>query len=65
MKEFWLWMIIVTLLIACIMALSMMWLHAEARINKLDAIAYRLEEREKKRNEKPRIDPKPDAGDGL
>jgi hypothetical protein len=64
MKEFWLWMIVVTLLIACIMALSMLWLHAEKRINKLDAIAYRLEEREKKR-EKARIDPKPDADDGM
>jgi hypothetical protein len=64
MKEFWFWMIIVSLLIACIMVLSIMIFHVEKRINKADAIILRLEEKEKKR-EKARIDPKPDNSDGL
>jgi hypothetical protein len=64
MKEFWLWVVIVSLLILCIMALSFMVLHVEKRLNKADAIIYRLEEKERK-NAKPRLDPKPDNSDGL
>jgi predicted lysophospholipase L1 biosynthesis ABC-type transport system permease subunit len=60
MKEFWLWMIIVTLLIACIMALSMVAMHIEKRLNKADAIILRLEEKERK-NAKSRTDPKSDT----
>jgi hypothetical protein len=64
MKEFWLWVIIVTLLLFCIMALSLMLIHVEKRINKADAIILRLEEKER-RSEKARIVPKPDSSDGL
>lgn len=64
MKEFWLWVVIVSLLILCIMALSIMVLHVEKRLNKADAIILRLEEKERK-NAKPRHDPKPDNSDGL
>ena len=42
------------------MVLSFMVFHVEKRINKADAMILRLEEKERKRNEKPRIDPKPD-----
>lgn len=60
MTEFRFWMVIVSLLIFCIMVLSFMVFHVEKRINKADAMILRLEEKERKRNEKPRIDPKPD-----
>jgi hypothetical protein len=53
-------MVIVSLLIFCIMVLSFMVFHVEKRINKADAMILRLEEKERKRNEKPRTDPKPD-----
>ena len=56
MKEFWFWVIIVTLIIFSIMALSMLAIHQEKRIKKLDALVLRLEEKEKKR-EKTRLDP--------
>jgi flagellar biosynthesis/type III secretory pathway M-ring protein FliF/YscJ len=61
MNEFKFWMIIVSLLIFCIMVLSFMVFHVEKRINKADAMILRLEEKERKRNEKPRTDPKPDT----
>ena len=64
MKEFWFWVAIVSMLLLCIMALSFMILHVEKRLNKADAIIYRLEERERK-NAKPRHDPKPDNLDGV
>jgi hypothetical protein len=64
MTEFRFWMLIVSLLIFCIMALSFMVLHVEKRINKADAMILRLEEKERK-NAKPRVDPKPDTGDGM
>lgn len=57
MTEFRFWMVIVSLLIFCIMVLSVMVFHVEKRINKADAMILRLEEKERKRNEKPRIDP--------
>lgn len=57
MKEFWLWVTIVTLIIICIMMLTLAAVHIEKRLNKADAMILRLEEKEKKRNEKPRIDP--------
>jgi len=64
MNEFKFWVVIVTLLIFCIMALSFMVVHLEKRINKADVIIIRLEKEEKKR-EKNRIDPKSSDGDGM
>jgi hypothetical protein len=57
MKEFWFWVIIVTLIIFCLMMLSFVAIHTEKQLKKADAMILRLEEKEKKRNEKPRIDP--------
>jgi hypothetical protein len=57
MKEFWFWVAIVTLIIFGLMGLSFLIVHQEKRIKKLDALVMRLEEKEKKRNEKTRIDP--------
>jgi short subunit fatty acids transporter len=57
MREFWLWVIVVTLIIFCLMVLSFAIVHTNAQLKKADAMILRLEEKEKKRNEKPRIDP--------
>lgn len=56
---------IVTLLLFCIMALSLMIVHTHKQLKRADAIVLRLEEKEKKRNEKPRIDPEPVGSGGL
>ncbi len=64
MKEFWLWVVIVTLLLFLAMILSFGLVHNHKQIQKVDALLQRLEDKEKKR-EKPRIDPKPDSADGL
>jgi signal transduction histidine kinase len=66
MKEFWLWVVVVTLLIFCIMVLSFGLAYNHKQIKKADAILQRLEDKEKKR-EKARLDPKPDddKSDGL
>ena len=56
MKEFWFWVAIVTLLIFCIMALSMVALHTNKQLKEVKALVVRLEEKEKKR-EKIRHDP--------
>ena len=56
MREFWFWVAIVTLLIFCIMALSMVALHTNKQLKEVKALVVRLEEKEKKR-EKTRIDP--------
>ena len=57
MKEFWFWVAIVTLIIFCLMMLSFMEIHTDKQLKKVDALVLRLEEKEKKRNEKPRVDP--------
>ena len=57
MKEFWFWVAIVTLIIFCLMMLSFMVIHTDKQLKKVDALVLRLEEKEKKRNEKPRVDP--------
>jgi len=57
MREFWLWVIVVTLIIFCLMVLSFAIVHTNSQLKKADAMILRLEEKEKKRNEKPRIDP--------
>ena len=64
MKEFWLWVVIVTLLLFLAMLLGFGLVHNHKQIQKVDALLQRLEDKEKKR-EKPRIDPKPDSADGL
>jgi len=64
MKEFWLWVVIVTLLLFLAMLLSFGLAHNHKQIQKVDALLQRLEDKEKKR-EKPSIDPKPDGADGL
>lgn len=63
MKEFWAWVLIVTLLIFCIMGLSFAIVHVQKQLNEAKAIVQRLEEKEKKR-EKPRTEPKPIGSDG-
>ena len=57
MKEFWFWVAIVTLIIFCIMLLSFAVIHTDKQLKKAEAMIARLEEKEKKRNEKPRVDP--------
>ena len=56
MKEFWFWVAIVTLLIFCIMALSMVAIHTNKQLKEVKSLVVRLEEKEKKR-EKIRRDP--------
>ena len=60
MREFWLWVAIVTLLLFCIMLVGFGLAYTHKQIQKAEAIIIRLEEKEKKR-EKIRTDPKPDA----
>jgi len=57
MKEFWFWVAIVTLIIFSIMLLSFVVVHTDKQLKKAEAMIQRLEEKEKKRNEKPRVDP--------
>jgi hypothetical protein len=57
MREFWFWVAIVTLIIFCIMMLSFVVIHTDKQLKKAEAMIQRLEEKERKRNEKPRIDP--------
>lgn len=57
MKEFWFWVAIVTLIIFCLVLLSFAIVHTEKQLKKVDALVMRLEEKEKKRNEKTRFDP--------
>lgn len=54
MKEFWFWVAIVTLIIACIMVLSFLLMHtnkqlkrSDEQLSKAHALVQRLEEREK------------------
>lgn len=57
MKEFWFWVTIVTLIIFCLMVLSFVVVHTDKQLKKAEAMIQRLEDKEKKRNAKPRIDP--------
>jgi short subunit fatty acids transporter len=57
MKEFWFWVAIVTMIIFCLMLLSFAIIHTDKQLKRVDALVMRLEEKEKKRNEKPRVDP--------
>lgn len=60
MKEFLLWVIIVTLMIFIMFALFLSVLYVDKQVKKTEAMLIRLEEKEKK-NAKPRIDPEPVA----
>jgi hypothetical protein len=59
MKEFWLWVIVVTLIIFCLMGLSFAIIYTNAQINKVDALILRMEQKEKKREKdnRDRLDP--------
>jgi uncharacterized membrane protein YhaH (DUF805 family) len=60
MKEFWLWVTVVTLIILCLMILSFAILHTNVQIKKVDALVMRLEEKEKKREKISRDPPNPE-----
>jgi len=57
MKEFWLWVTIVTLILVCLMILSFAIVHTNVQIKKVDALVLRLEEKEKKREKTRRDNP--------
>jgi hypothetical protein len=48
MREFWLWAVIVSLLILCIMGLSFLAVHQAKQLKKTEAILLRAEERDRK-----------------
>jgi hypothetical protein len=57
MKEFWLWVIVVTLIIFCLMGLSFAIVYTNSQIKKVDALILRMEEKEKKREKSNRDRP--------
>ena len=59
-----LWVIIVTLQIFLLFVMSLGLVYLDKKIKKAEAMMSRAEQVEKK-NAKPRLDPKPDDGDGL
>ena len=52
MKEFWLWVAVVTLIIFCLIILSFAILYTNVQIKKVDMMIMRMEEKEKKREKK-------------
>ena len=64
MNEFRFWIIIVTLLIFLNFVTWMGILYLDKKLKRTEIILQRAEQVEKK-NAKPRLDPKPDDGDGL
>lgn len=48
MKEFWLWVVIVSLIIFCIMGLSFLALYQTTQVKEVKAILIRLEDKERK-----------------
>ena len=48
MKEFWFWVAIVTLIIFCLMGMSVAIIHMNKQIREMDAMIVRLEEKERK-----------------
>ena len=48
MREFWFWVAIVTLIILCIVALSFVVIHTDKQFKNVEALATRLEEKERK-----------------
>ena len=64
MTEFKLWVIVVTLQIFLLFVMSLGLVYLDKKIKKAEMLVIRAEQVEKK-NAKPRLDPKPDDGDGL
>ena len=64
MKEFWLWVTVVTLILFMLFLTTLGLVYNHKQIKKAEAILQRAEQAEKK-NAKPRIDPKPDDPDGM
>ena len=65
MKEFWLWVAVVTLILFMLFLTTMGLVYNNKQIKKAEAILQRAEQLEKK-SAKPRNDPKPDNdADGL
>jgi predicted membrane protein len=48
MKEFWFWVAIVTLIIFCLMGISVAIIHMSKQIREMDAMIARLEEKHRK-----------------
>jgi predicted membrane protein len=48
MKEFWFWVAIVTLIIFCLMGISVAIIHMNKQIREMDALIVRLEEKQRK-----------------
>jgi hypothetical protein len=48
MKEFWFWVAIVTLIIFCLMGISIAIIHMNKQIREMDALIVRLEEKHRK-----------------
>ena len=48
MKEFWFWVAIVTLIIFCLMGMSLAIIHMNKQIREMDAMIVRLEEKQRK-----------------
>lgn len=53
MKEFWLWVTIVTLIIFCLIILSFAILHTNVQIKKVDAMILRMEEKKREKKLEP------------
>ncbi len=65
MKEFWLWVCVVTLILFMLFLTTMGLVYNHKQIKKAEVILQRAEQAEKK-NAKPRTDPKPDGdSDGM
>jgi len=56
MKEFWLWVAIVTLIIFILMALSFAVAYQSKQLNKAEALLTRIEEKERKQKSLERKD---------
>jgi predicted membrane protein len=48
MKEFWFWVAIVTLIIFCLMGISVAIIHMNKQIREMEALIVRLEEKQRK-----------------
>lgn len=64
MKEFWLWIIVVSLILALMFVMALGLAYNHKMLKKTEVILQRAEQVEKK-NAKPRTDPKPDGPDGM
>ena len=58
MKEFWLWVAIVTLLLFLLFATTLGFVYTHKQIKKAEALVQRAENLDKK--SKPKIEPKPE-----